>query len=80
MAHGRSCSQKLLPWRGITLLSGAQTALAYGEINTLPQRPEVRVQSPEGSLYPRSAVVALAGVIHPASTPQSLQADPGQFW
>ena len=25
-AHGRSCSQKLRPWRGMSLLSGAQTS------------------------------------------------------
>jgi hypothetical protein len=32
-------SQKLLPWRGIAVFSGAQQTSGYSKINTLPQRP-----------------------------------------
>ena len=48
-----SCSQKLLPWRGIELLSGAQPDLAYREINTLPQRHKVPAASHRGYTFPR---------------------------
>src|SRR5713101_858778 len=36
---GGDDSQKLLPWRGIRLLSGAQQASGYSKINNLTQRP-----------------------------------------
>jgi hypothetical protein len=34
---GGDDSQKLRPWRGIKLLSGAQQTSGYSEINTLPR-------------------------------------------
>jgi hypothetical protein len=34
---GGDDSQKLRPWRGIRLLSGAQQTSGYSEINTLPR-------------------------------------------
>jgi hypothetical protein len=36
---GGDDSQKLLPWRGIAVFSGAQQTSGYSKINTLPQRP-----------------------------------------
>jgi hypothetical protein len=40
---GGDDSQKLLPWRGTGLLSGAQQTSGYYKLNTLTQHPSVRV-------------------------------------
>ena len=34
---GGECSQKLRPWRGMSLLSGAQPIFSYRNIKTLPE-------------------------------------------
>ena len=80
-AHGRSCSQKRLLWRGITLLSGAQTDLAYREINTLPQSTRFQ-RLPLTIRFPPAAPrrYSRASFIPPESCRGFPTDDVGQFW
>lgn len=80
-AHGRSCSQKRLLWRGITLLSGAQTDLAYREINTLPQSTRFQ-RLPQTIRFPPAAPrrYSRASFIPPESCRGFPTDDVGQFW
>ena len=80
-AHGRSCSQKRLLWRGITLLSGAQTDLAYREINTLPQSTRFQ-RLPLTIRFPPAAPrrYSAASFFPPESCRGFPTDDVGQFW